>query len=370
MIVAGGAGSRLAPLTDDLPKPLLPLVGMPFLAGLIARLHGVGVDRVLIVAGADPRPFTPTRAWAADLGLEVEVVPEPTPLDTAGGVRSALDRVDGPFLVLNGDVLMDLDLPALFDHHLATGAVATLALTKVPDTSTFGVCVLEADRIVDFVEKPPAGTLPGHDTVNAGAYVLDPTALASYPQGALSFEREVFPGLVAAGQVVSGFVSRGVWADLGTPSRYLDGHRLVLDGRVPWPTVELGASRTVAQTAEIAGSAHLEPPTWIGASSVVAADCHLGPHVVLGESVRIGPGARVADAVLHDGVVVDAEAVIDGAILGTGSQVGDRAQVGTPAQEPGGRSVATTDPVVVGPGAQVPAGTSVAPGVRVPGVAR
>ena len=204
LIVAGGQGTRLLPLTERTPKPMLDFCGAPFLAGLARRLGSAGVERVGLVVGADTVPFLPLVDLLAQHGLEVMLVPEPEPLDTAGGVRSVTVGLDEPVLVLNGDVLCDLDVTALCAHHVATAATATIALTRVEDTSTFGVCVMDGDRITAFVEKPARGTLPGQDTVNAGAYVLAAGALARFAEGPLSFEREVFPTLLDSGERITG----------------------------------------------------------------------------------------------------------------------------------------------------------------------
>ncbi len=356
MIVAGGRGTRLAPLTDATPKPLLPLVGLPFLSGLIRRLAAEGIERVLLVVGPDPSPFAVLGADAASVGVTLESVPEPEPLDTAGGVRSALDRVSGTFLVLNGDILTDLDLAALVSHHREHAAQATLSLTRVQDTSAYGVCVLDGNRIVDFVEKPPPGTLPGQDAVNAGTYVLEPGALAGFPQGPLSFERRVFPGLVAEGQMLAGSVSDAVWADLGTPERYLHGHRLVLDGEVAWPTVASGSRRYLGVDVEVAASATIREPVWVGAGTRIAPHATVGPYTVLGSGCRIGDRAKVVGAVLHDEVVVGEDAEVIDAVLGDASQLGARAQVGARA--------------LIGPGQRIVAGSIVPEGARQPRAAR
>lgn len=366
MIVAGGAGTRLSPLTDDTVKPLLPLVGMPFLEGLIEGLARFGVGKVLVVAGARTRPFEDLRSAARSVAIDLDVVPEPEPLDTAGGVRSALDRVDGPFLVLNGDVLMDLDVDALFAHHHDASAVATIALTRVEDPSSFGVCVLDEGRIVDFVEKPIPGSLPGQDTVNAGAYILEPTALASYPPGPLSFERQVFPELVASGQRVVGWVNDGVWADLGTPRRYLDGHRLVLDGAVPWPTVRrhvevVGVPEAdqmnVHPSAKLDPHTKLRPPVWIGPDVVIGAQTVVGPYAVVGRGARIGARAQLVDVVIHEEALVGADTKVYSAVLGRGVVVGIGTQIGRD-------GTVASEPVVVGSASRVQDHHVVAPGTR------
>lgn len=326
MIVAGGGGTRLRPLTEGRPKPLVGFCDAPFLEGVLHRLASIGVDRVLLVVGSDPSPFEILRPVAETLGIELEAVPEPEPLDTAGGVRAALDRVRGTFLVLNGDILTDVDLGEVVAAHQRAGADASLVLTRVPDTSSFGVCVLKEGRIVDFVEKPAPGTLPGHDTINAGTYVLEPAALEGFPQGPLSFERDVFPTLVADGAHVAGVVSDAAWADLGTPARYLDGHRAVLDGRIGWPSADAlpvddsGIRR--AADAEVADDVTLAGPVMLAAGASVGAGAELGPYVVVGAGASVGPGARVRDSVIGRRTVIGEGAHLQATITGDDVVVG------------------------------------------------
>ena len=348
MIVAGGRGTRLMPLTRTTPKPMLPFCGAPMLAGLARRLGDAGVRRILLVVGADVAPFARLAAMLAPHGIEVSVVPEPTPLDTAGGVRLASLELDEPFLVLNGDVLSDLDVAALYAAHVDGGAAATIALVRVEDTSTFGVCVLDGPRITAFVEKPAPGTLLGQDAVNAGAYVIEPGVLARFPAGPLSFERTVFPQLLEAGLGITGHVTEGVWSDLGTPERLLDGQRLVLDGAVDWPVltdlapdpdrpgVRLGAGTRIAPDAELLG------PCVLGDGVVVERGAVVGPYVVAADGVRIGPGARVVGSLLDRDVELGADVHASDVLVGAGAQIGQGADL---------RAL-----TVVGPGVVVPAG--------------
>lgn len=356
VIVAGGAGTRLRPWTATTPKPLLPFCGEPFLAGVLHRLAAVGVEHVHLVVGADPSPFETLRPTADRLGVGLTAVPEPEPLDTAGGVREVADDLGGPTLVLNGDILTDVPLAPVIAAHLDAHAAATLVLTRVEDTSAFGVCVLDGTRIVDFVEKPAPGSLPGQDAVNAGTYVLDPAVLRRFPRGRLSFERDVFPGLVAAGDHVEGVVSDAVWADLGTPERFLAGHRLALDGALRWPTLPAGDERgvRVLAGAEVAPDAEVVGPVLLGAGSRIEAGARVGPHVVLGAGARVEAGATVRDSALREDAVIGARATVTGALLGVGARVG---------------ADATCDGVVLGDRAALgerwrgPAGERVGPGV-------
>jgi NDP-sugar pyrophosphorylase family protein len=356
MIVAGGAGTRLLPLTRTTPKPLLPFCGAPFLEGVLRRLADAGVDRVFLVVGADTSPFFPLSRAAAGFGVTVEVVPEPEPLDTAGGVRSALDRVSGTFLVLNGDILTDVDLRAAIATHQDTAAAATLVLTQVEDTSAYGVCVREGSRIVDFVEKPAPGTLPGQDAINAGTYVLEPAALERFPLGRLSFERQVFPQLVASGAHVEGWASDAVWADLGTPDRFLEGHRLALDGQLTWPTLaDLPADdRGVRRAAgvEVDPSAVLRGPLLLGRGVRIGASAEVGPHVTLGAGTEVGEGARLSDSVTFADVRVGPRVHASGLLAGVGAHIGADASLGRE--------------VVLGDGQRVEARALVEAGARLP----
>jgi NDP-sugar pyrophosphorylase family protein len=353
MIVAGGRGTRLLPLTDHVPKPMLPFCGAPFLAGLARRLGEAGIQRIGLVVGADVAPFEPLVGLLAVHRMEVTIVPEPTPLDTAGGVRAATRGLTEPVLVLNGDVLSDLDVGALCAHHAATGAVATISLTRVPDTSAFGVCVLEGDRITAFVEKPEPGSLPGHDTINAGAYVLAAGALDRFSEGPLSFEREVFPTLLGSGEHLAGHVHEGVWTDLGTPERFLAGQRLVLDGAMTWPPLadlaDLGALEgrparegvLVGRDVRVASDARLDPPVLLGDGVSVGSGAAVGPYVVVAAGAHIGDGADVADSLLCDGALVAQRAVLSEALLAPRARVASGARasgvIAGPSPDAGGQ---------------------------------
>jgi len=355
VVVAGGRGTRLQPLTHDLPKPLVPFCGEPFLAGVVRRLAAAGVQRVLLVVGRDTAPFAVLGPLGDELGIRVEAVPEPEPLDTAGGVRAALDRLDGPTLVCNGDILTDVPFAEVVDAHVAAGADATLVLTRVDDTSSFGVCVRDGERIVDFVEKPAPGTLPGQDTVNAGTYVLDPAVLAAWPEGRLSFERDVFPGVLADGGHLHSHVWEGAWADLGTPERYLGGHRLALSGELRWPALDAVPADAdgvrVAPDADVDGAV-LRGPVLVLPGAHVAVGARVGPHVVVGQGCSVAEGVDLRDAVLGAGTVVGAGATASGLVTGAGAVLGAQ--------------VEAQGDVVLGAGEVVADGTVLPTGTRRP----
>jgi mannose-1-phosphate guanylyltransferase len=338
VILAGGEGSRLRPLTDTRPKPLVPFMGAPFAVGLLMRLRDAGCDRATFLVGASVVPFAQLRTLGQRLGIVVELVAEESPLDTAGAVRRVLRGTSAPVLICNGDILTDMDYRALLAEHDRAGAVVTIALTQVDDPSSFGVVTTDdSGRITRFVEKPPAGESPA-DTVNAGTYVTDPLAFDEFEgDGPLSFERDVFPSLLEAGAVLHGAMLPAYWGDLGTPERLRAGHAAVLDGRCVWPSVAdlrwQPPEAAVHSGAEIAGTATID-----GGS-------------VVGERVRVGERATVHGALLFDGAEVRKDARVDRAIVGPGAIVGAGAQVGVDA--------------VVGDGARVADGATVPDGARV-----
>lgn len=347
LIVAGGRGTRLQPLTYDVLKPLVPFCGKPFLAGVIRRLNDAGVTRVHLVVGSETAPFDVLQPLAQQLGVELSYVPEPEPLDTAGGVRSVAEDLTGPVLVLNGDILTDVDYAAVAGRHVEADADATIVLTEVDDTSSYGVAVREGTRIVEFVEKPEPGSLPGHDTVNAGTYVIEPHVMLAHEPGRLSFERDVFPSLLARGGRIEGFVWDGVWQDLGTPERYRDGHRQALDGELGWPAVRDVPEREpgvrIADGAQVEASAQLVAPVLILDGARIGPGARVGPHAVVGARGRIGRDAEISGrAVLHDDVVIGDGVIAIGLIAGEAAEVQAGARLGRD--------------VVLGGGEVVPAG--------------
>jgi mannose-1-phosphate guanylyltransferase len=294
---------------------MVEFMGQPYAVGLLRRLAAAGVDRLDMLVARRTTDFAALVAAGRDLGVEVSVLTEETPLDTAGAARRLL-RGSGEtdVLVCNGDVLTDLDFGMLVARHRGCDAVVTLALTRVSDTSSFGVIDCGHDGVVRrFVEKPPAGTISA-DTINAGTYVLDAAAFDPFPgDGPLSFERDVFPGLLAAGAELRGEPSTAHWQDLGTPARYRDGHRAVLEDRCAWPVAEhlerLHGAVAVSASASVGEGAKLEEPVIVGAGARIGTGAHLHDTVVLG-GASVGDGAIVRSTIIGPGAVVAADAQI------------------------------------------------------------
>ena len=332
LVLAGGEGTRLRPLTLTVPKPVLPLAGRPFMTFMLDWLGRHGVDEVILSCGFKSDAV---REVLGDIyaGMRLRYVVEEEPLGTAGPVRLAAD--DGllrdRLLVLNGDCLADLDLTAELEQHGRTGARATLALVAVDDTSSYGVVPTDDEmRVEAFIEKRQ-GPVPTN-RINAGAYVLERDVVDRIPPGrAVSFEREVFPGLVGEG--LYGFHADGYWIDIGTPERYLEATYDLLAGR---------AASTLPETDQTG--------SLIG-EGCITSGARIGPLSVLGRHCSVGDGAVVERSVLHDDVIVEADCLLTEAIVARGARVEARAQV-----EPG---------AVVGAGARVGPGTRLGSGTRV-----
>jgi mannose-1-phosphate guanylyltransferase len=324
IVLVGGEGTRLRPLTSDVPKPALTLVDRPFLAYMIEWLAGHGVSEIVLACGFLPDVLRDALAGEEErAGVRIRYVVEPEPLGTAGAIRFAADALgdglENRFLALNGDVLTDLDLTALLSATPAvplpemTGqgnsraaAPATIALHPVEDSSAYGLVSLDGEgAVTEFVEKT-GERAPGE--INAGMYVLERSVLDLIPPGEnVSIERDVFPRLVGEG--LRALLLDGYWMDIGTPERYLQASWDILEGRV---------ATEVRPTA---------PGLLIGAGAEIAEGATVGPRAVVGPGCRIAAGAQVRDSVLLDGCEVGAGATVGGSVLAAGVAVAAGAEL-------------------------------------------
>ena len=320
VVLVGGTGTRLRPLTFSTPKPLLPIANVPFLERQLQWLADYGVDEAVLSLGYMPDAFTEHFADERFGDMKLRFVVEHEPLGTAGGIRFAAVGINERVLVCNGDVLTDLDLAAFVAFHEARGAEATISLARVDDPSAFGVVPTREDgEVIAFVEKPPREQAPTN-WINAGTYVLEPSVLSSIPPRLnVSIEREVFPRMLERPGRLYAMRSEGYWLDIGTPSKYFEAHLDVLAGKVGLPPVA-GAIETspgvwVEPGSIVDDAATLEAPVLIGEGAEVAAGARVA-HSVLGAHVVVESGASVIDSVVLPGVQVPAGEVIDSVVLG------------------------------------------------------
>ncbi len=326
VVLVGGEGTRLRPLTYKTPKGLLPIANLAFLDRQLTWLTGHGVDDIVLSLGYLPEAFR--EHLAGDSSAEecrfgaarVQFRQEAEPLGTAGGIRFASDGIDERLIVCNGDVLTDLDVRALVDFHEASGAEATIALTKVDDPSAFGVVPTRDDgEVIAFVEKPPPGRAPTN-WVNAGTYVLEPSVLERIPSRLqVSIERETFPRMLDRPGRLFAFHSDAYWLDIGTPDKYLQAHADVLAGRVGLPpapgATEREAGIWVQGPVTIAADARVDAPVLLGAGVTIASGAHVR-NAVIGADASIGAGARLDDAVVFEGCRVEPHTKVSRTVIG------------------------------------------------------
>jgi mannose-1-phosphate guanylyltransferase len=348
LILAGGEGTRLRPLTNTVPKPVLPLAGRPHVAYVIDWLVRHAVDDVVVSCGhlADGM-----RRAIAELepGVEIRYAEEPDARGTAGAIRFAEVMLGERFLVLNGDVLCDLDLTALIQQHERTGARATVALYPVDDPSGYGLVHRGEDgEITEFLEKPKPERIDT-DEINAGAYLLERSVLERIPPDRpVSIEREVFPELIGDG--LFGIRLEGYWIDIGTPERFLEANWDILARRVDTVTGDRLDENglLIEEGVEIGISATFRGPAMIGARTEISPGAQPRPPCVIGRNCRIRPGALLERSVLLDGCLVEDDAVVVDSILGSGVSLGVGAEL---------------DGAVIGEGERV-GGTQAPPGAE------
>jgi len=354
VILVGGEGTRLRPLTATVPKPVVQLVDRPFICFMLEWLSRHGVRDVIMSCGFRADRVRSVLDDGSDFGVRLRFVEEPEPRGTAGALKLAEPMLEERFLMLNGDVLTDIDLTAQIAQHERTGARATLALVPVADPSAYGLVVLEHDHSVrEFIEKPSSDTIDSN-LISAGAYVLERDILELVAADRnVSIERTVWPALVGDG--LYGFPSDGYWLDIGTPERYLQGTFDIIEGNVTTAISEQrGAGwATIAPDADVQG--RVIPPAVLASGARVAAGARVGSLVVLGEDVSVAKGATVERAVILRGAEVGEGCQLRDCIVAAGCSVGAGSKI--------------TGGAVLGEGVRVGADNVITRGARIfPGV--
>ncbi len=356
IVLVGGEGTRLRPLTHVTPKPMVPLMNVPFLARTVERLYEAGIRDVIFPACYLPEAITDYFGDGSRFGMRFVYVIEETPLGTAGALKNVERYVDGPFFVLNGDILTSLDLRAMYRYHSERGGIGTLHLVRVDDPSAFG-CVVhdESGRITAFVEKPPRGTEPTNE-INAGTYLLEPEVLDAIPAGRpVSIERETFPALIASGRPLYAYTTDDYWMDLGRPEQYLAAHRDILSGAL---SLRIEPGLTGPGASGLPAGVEVVPPVHIDESVQVEPGARLGPNAVIGPRCRIGANAVVRESVLWDEVIVEPGARLEEVIVASRARIGAGAVLGA--------GCVVGHDAVIAPGSVLPPGSKVAPETATP----
>jgi mannose-1-phosphate guanylyltransferase len=340
VVLVGGKGTRLRPLTLSVPKPMLPTAGLPFLTHLLSRIAAAGIDHVILGTSYQPALFEAEFGDGSKLGLQIEYVIEEHPLGTGGGIANVASRLrHDTVMVFNGDVLSGADLGQLLDYHHEQQADLTLHLVRVSDTRAYGCVPTENGRVTAFLEKTED---PPTDQINAGCYVFSRELIDRIPRGReVSVEREVFPALLSDGDVrVYGYVDASYWRDMGTPEDFVRGSADLVRGIVPSPALHgHRGEQLVHDDAAVSPGALL-----IGGT-------------VVGRGAEIGPGARLDGAVIFDGVRIEAGSVIERSIIGFGARIGPRALI---------RDGVIGDGADIGARCELLRGARVWPGISIP----
>jgi mannose-1-phosphate guanylyltransferase len=322
LILAGGEGTRLRPLTTTHPKPVVPLVDRPFIGFMLDWLRGHGVTDVVMSCGHMADGVRNVLGDGSGFGIRLQFVEEPSPLGTGGALKFAEELLEDRFLMLNGDVLTDIDLTAQLRQHEETSATATLALYPVDDPSAYGLVRLTPDnQVTEFVEKPSADQIDTNN-ISAGAYVLERSVLDMLVAGErASIERDVFPRLVGNG--LYGFVGDGYWMDIGTPDRYLQGTFDILEGSVGTEVAKRMDERLLCVEDGVSNGGRIVAPALIETACRIGSGARVGGRVVLERGVTIGDGSTVEAAVVLEGATIGERCVLKDCIIGAGVTIGD-----------------------------------------------
>jgi NDP-sugar pyrophosphorylase family protein len=332
ILLAGGKGTRLRPLTVHTPKPIVPILDRPFLYYQIDLLKQIPeIDEVILSLNYQPRRIEEIFGEGEGLGIRVRYVVEPMPLGTGGAVRYAGDALTESVVVFNGDVLTEVDLAAVLRLHRERKAKATIVLTPVENPGAYGL--VETDRegnIQRFLEKPGEDEITCN-TINAGIYVLEPDTFNRIPKDtAWSIERSFFPSLIERGETFMAYVYDGYWIDIGTPSKYLQVHHDIMDGRYSAPPFHGKSAAWISPDARVEEGVEITGPCFIDEGAVIKKGARILPYSVIGRQTHVEEGAVVDGSIIWPNGWIGPDASIRGSILGRNCHVGRNAVIDSP----------------------------------------
>lgn len=306
LFLAGGLGTRLRPLTNDLPKPMVPIMTKPLLERNMINLKKYGINEIVISTCYKPQHIRNYFGDGSRLGLKIEYISEDIPLGTGGAIKNTERFFDDTFIVFNSDILSYINIKELVEYHKSKSALATIAVTKVDNPSLYGV--IEYDKnsyAVSFTEKPEPHEAKSN-YINAGTYVLEPDILKEIPTGrVVSVEKEVYPALLEKGYKIAVYKGGSYWLDIGTPEKYMQVHKDIMDSKCKIPEANFAESTVYkSKSAKIHPNARIVGPVYIGENVEIEAFANVGPYTVIGNNSFVGMGSRVVGSVVWDSVVV------------------------------------------------------------------
>jgi len=334
IIIAGGFGTRLRPLTYNIAKAMVPVVNVPFVLHQIELIKKYGINEIILnlhyLSDGLKKVFEDEKKH----GIKVYTSMEESPLGTAGAVKNAEQHFDSdPLLIFNGDILTDMDLGKLIEFHKKKKATATITLTEVEDPTTYGLVLTDKDgKIEKFIEKPSWERVSGSTSyINAGIYVIDPKVFANVPKGKpYSFERELFPGLLKAKEAFYGYKSDAYWIDIGNPSKYMQAHRSVLEGevKVQIPGKETSKRIWVGSSSKIDKQAKIFGPAVIGENCDIKPEVKIDSFTVIGNNVLVNNDSTIVNSIIWDDVIIGKEVRLKNCVIGKNCKIEDNTDIG------------------------------------------
>jgi len=331
VILAGGKGTRMFPLTNLTPKPMLPLISKPFMEYFVTRLKSFDINEIILSTGYLPNAFTSYFGDGSKFGIKLSCVAEETPLGTCGAVKN-VERYLGnkAFMVFNGDVLTTINLREMISFHKNKKADITIALTPVEDPTAYGLVPVDKDnRVKEFLEKPSMEEI-NTNLINAGTYIIEPHIMGHVPAGEnYSFERELFPEVLQLGYKIFGFVSNDYWLDLGTPGKYISAHMDILDRKVPfdfpykkvYPNIYIGEGTDYVKDNLTTG------PVVVGENTKIGAGAKLLPLTVIGSNCAISSGTSISESIIFDGCIIGRDCIISNSIIAKNVKINDNVKI-------------------------------------------
>ncbi|MDQ3575736.1 MAG: NDP-sugar synthase, partial [Actinomycetota bacterium] len=316
VIMAGGAGTRLRPLTSNTPKPMLPVANRPMMEHILRLLKKHGFEDIVVTLAVTPQAVTNYFGDGSEFGVNIAYATEETPMGTAGSVLNARDKLDERFLVISGDVLTSTDLSKVVSFHDEKEAMVTIGLKAMDNPLEFGIVITRDDGSIErFLEKPSWGEVFS-DAVNTGVYVLEPEIFDFIGEGEVDFSGDVFPALLEAKKPLYGYEMEGYWQDVGTLEAYTGAHQDVLDGtvEVEIPGFRMENGVWLGEGAEVHPDAEVTGPAVIGDYCQVEAGAELSEYTVLGTNVRVGPEVTIERSVVHDNVYLASSVNLRGTV--------------------------------------------------------
>lgn len=317
LFLAGGKGTRLRPITNELPKPMVPVVGKPLLERNIERLKEHGVDEVVLSTCYKPYKIEKYFGNGEKLGIKINYISEDIPLGTAGAIKNAEEFFDDTFIVFNADILSDIDISDMIKWHKEKGAFATIATTQVEDPSAYGVIEYDDKGFITAFKEKPKPHETTSNLINAGIYIFEPELFNEIPSGrTVSIERETYPKLLDHGKKIAVYNKCSYWLDLGTPDKYIKAHKDILSGDFKMLNHDFKNNpQYISSTAKIHQNAKIIGPVYIGDNVEVGAYAVVGPNTFLGDNSRVGTSSKIIGSVLWDNASVEKEALIVNSVI-------------------------------------------------------